>query len=170
MSSPKQLYRIARRALVRIGVKPGIWILDFGARVGNYSIPAAELVTETGKVYALDKDRGSLDELMSNSRHLPQLVRIDTDGGPTIPLTTNSIDVILLFDVLLREPMPYLVEFHRILNPEGILAIYLPIGHRKLIAHTEKASFRLVDKLMQDMVHWDRVEQGTVYLFNPSAN
>jgi len=76
--------------------------------------------------------------------------------------------MIFLFDVFPREPTPYLKEFHRILTLEGILALYLPIGHKKLAIHTENADFKLVDKVIQDMVHWDCVEQGTVYLFKPT--
>ncbi|MCW4051597.1 MAG: class I SAM-dependent methyltransferase, partial [Candidatus Bathyarchaeota archaeon] len=125
-ASDKRLFKVARKALVRIGVKPGLRILDFGARVGNYSLPAADLVTGTGKVYALDKDMESLDELMTHGSHFPQLVRINTDGEPNLPLPKNSTDMILMFDVELNEPAPYLKEFHRVLTPKGILALYLP--------------------------------------------
>ena len=78
--------------------------------------------------------------------------------------------MILLFDVTLREPTPYLKEFLRILIPEGILAIYLPIGHEKLARFAERNGFQLTDILIQDMVHWDLVEQGTVYLFKASKH
>ena len=173
-AADKQLYKVAQRALVRIGVKPGLRILDFGARVGNYSLPAADLVTGTGKVYALDKDRESLDELMTNGSHLPQLIRIDADGGPNIPLPKNSTDMILMFDVDLKEPTPYLKEFHRVLTSKGILALYLPIEDNRdtarceeFVTEVENADFKLVKKVEQEMVHWDWVEEATVYLFQP---
>lgn len=173
-AADKQLSRVAQRALVRIGVNPGSRILDFGARVGNYSLPAADLVTGTGKVYALDKDTESLDELMTNGSHLPQLVRIDTDGGPNIPLPENSMDMILLFDVDLDRPTPYLKEFHRVLTSKGILALYLPIednrdtaGCEDFVTKVKNADFKLVRKVEQEMVHWDWVEEATVYLFQP---
>ena len=168
----KELYQVAHRALVRIGVKPGLRILDFGARIGNYSLPAADLVTETGKVYALDKDRDALDELMTNSNHRPQLVRIDTDGGPHISLPENSTDMILVFDVELNEPAPYLKEFQRVLTSNGILVVYLPIENYRntarrnaFIATIRSTGFRLVRRVQQAMVHWDWVEEATVYLF-----
>jgi tRNA A58 N-methylase Trm61 len=175
-ATDKQLYKVAQRALVKIGVKPGLRILDFGARVGNYSLPAADLVTETGTVYALDKDRKSLDELMLNGNHLPQLVRLDTDGGPDVPLTKHSTDVILLFDVDLNEPTPYLKEFHRVLTSQGILALYLPIESNRDVARCEESvakiensGFKLTRKVEQEMVHWDWVEEATVYLFQPRS-
>ncbi len=163
---------MAHRALVRLGVKPGFRILDFGARIGNYSLPAADLVTETGKAYALDKDRDALNELMIKSNHRPQLVRIDTDGGPYLPLPENSTDMILVFDVELNEPAPYLQEFHRVLTSNGILAVYLPIENYRntarcdaFIATIRSTGFRLVRRVQQAMVHWDWVEEATVYLF-----
>ncbi|MGD8506307.1 MAG: methyltransferase domain-containing protein [Candidatus Bathyarchaeota archaeon] len=176
-AADKQLYMVAQRALIRIGVKSGLRILDFGARVGNYSLPAADLVTGTGEVYALDKDRESLDELMTNVGHLPQLVRIDTDGRPNIPLPKNSVDMILMFDVDLNEPTPYLKEFNRVLTSKGILASYLPIEDNRdtarceeFVAKVKSADFKLLKKVEQEMVHWDWVEEATVYLFQPCVH
>ncbi len=175
-SSDKRLYGIAWRALVKMGVKPGLRILDFGAGVGNYSLPAADLVSGTGKVYALDKDKERLDELMANGSHLPQLVRIDTDGEPNIPLPENTMDMILVFDVCLDEPTPYIREFLRVLTSKGILAVYLPVERGRDQARVEEfvteirnVDFKLVGEVEQDMVHWDLVEEATVYLFQPFA-
>jgi ubiquinone/menaquinone biosynthesis C-methylase UbiE len=47
-----------------IGIKKGQTILDFGCGVGNYTLPAAKLVGESGRVFALDKNEETLDELM----------------------------------------------------------------------------------------------------------
>lgn len=171
-AADKRLYKVARKALVRIGVKPGLRILDFGARVGDYSLPAADLVTGSGKVYALDRDMESLDELMTNSSHLPQLVRINTNGEPNIPLPKNSMDMILMFDVELNEPTPYLKEFHRVLTPKGILTLYLPKEDNRdtarceeFMAKVKSADFKLEEKVEQEMVHWDWAEEATVYVF-----
>jgi len=38
-----------------VGVRGGLTVLDFGCGSGNYSIPAAKIVGEKGKVYTLDK-------------------------------------------------------------------------------------------------------------------
>jgi ubiquinone/menaquinone biosynthesis C-methylase UbiE len=42
------------KILEQIGIQVGANVLDFGAGSGSYSIPAAQLVEPTGKVYAAD--------------------------------------------------------------------------------------------------------------------
>jgi len=49
--------------LEKIGMRSGQRVLDFGARVGHYSIPAAIVVGKTGLIYAMDKEQKGLDEL-----------------------------------------------------------------------------------------------------------
>ena len=41
-------------------------VLDFGCGEGHYTIPDAKVVEERGKVYAVDKNRFTLDELNMN--------------------------------------------------------------------------------------------------------
>ena len=42
------------KILEKIGIRSGWNVLDYGAGPGSYSIPAAQLVGPTGKVYAAD--------------------------------------------------------------------------------------------------------------------
>jgi precorrin-6B methylase 2 len=46
-----------------VGIKEGQTVLDFGCGEGHYAVPAAKLVGEKGKVYAVDKDKQALDRL-----------------------------------------------------------------------------------------------------------
>ena len=39
----------------KLGLKEGQKILDYGCGIGSYTFPAAKLVGEKGRVYALDK-------------------------------------------------------------------------------------------------------------------
>jgi len=54
--------------LQRIGIKSGQSVLDFGCGSGTYTIPVAKIVGKQGKVYALDKDKNELDNLMKKAR------------------------------------------------------------------------------------------------------
>ena len=49
--------------LRKIGIKIGQTVLDFGCRVGHYTIPAAEIVGNSGIVYAIDSEQQALKEL-----------------------------------------------------------------------------------------------------------
>ena len=54
--------------LKEIGIKEGQIILDFGCGAGYYTIPVAKIAGDNGKVYALDKDGNSLDELKNKAK------------------------------------------------------------------------------------------------------
>ena len=49
----------ALEVLRQIGIKRGQTALDFGCGYGTYTILVARIVGEQGRVYALDKDKGS---------------------------------------------------------------------------------------------------------------
>ena len=40
--------------LKEVGIRPGFHVLDYGCGPGSYIIPLAALVSESGKIYALD--------------------------------------------------------------------------------------------------------------------
>ncbi|MCW3980184.1 MAG: hypothetical protein NWF11_01775, partial [Candidatus Bathyarchaeota archaeon] len=68
-------------------------------------------------------------------------------------------------------------EFHRVLTPNGILALYLPIEDNRDTARCEEfmtkarsADFKLEEKVEQEMVHWDWEEEATVYVFKPARD
>ena len=75
-------------ALRKIGVRRGQTVLDFGCGRGNYAIPAAGIVGEEGRVYALDKNQRALDELMrrAENERLRNVTRVDTSGEVEIML------------------------------------------------------------------------------------
>jgi len=56
----KWLQKHAEIFLAEIGIRKGQIVLDFGCNEGNYTIPAARIIGEKGKVYAIDKEGKSL--------------------------------------------------------------------------------------------------------------
>ena len=72
----------------RIGLKPGQTVVDFGCSQGNYSIPAAKVVGNTGRVYALDRDREALRELakLKDADGLSNVIPILIAKDQQIPL------------------------------------------------------------------------------------
>jgi len=116
----------------QIGIRGGQTILDFGCGSGAYAIPAARIVGEQGRVYALDKDKEALDELMQKAKSagLKNIERMDTSGELEIELTDESVDIVLLFDVFHSFYLPQpddrrrlLGEIYRIMKPSAFLAV-----------------------------------------------
>jgi len=54
----------ALEVLQQTGIRRGHTVLDFGFSLGMYTIPAAKILGKQGRVYFLDKDKESPDELM----------------------------------------------------------------------------------------------------------
>ena len=116
--------------LRRIGLRSGQIILDFGARIGHYSIPAAVAVGKDGLIYALDKEQDALNELRRKAQklNLRNITIIHTMGSIALAFETESIDVVLLYDVLhyfnLNERVKLYSEIFRVLKPNGFLSVY----------------------------------------------
>jgi len=108
-------------------------VLDFGCGQGTYTIPAARIVGNDGIVYALDQDKDKIDDLRAESKstELENIQILPTVGGPNIELPDESIDVILLYDVLhswyhprVRQRKEILYELYRVLRSDGLLSFY----------------------------------------------
>jgi ubiquinone/menaquinone biosynthesis C-methylase UbiE len=136
-----------RKVLEEVDIKSGFHILDYGCGPGSYSLAAAELVGESGKVYALDihplairvvRDKASRMGLIN-----VETIHSDSDAG----LPAESLDVVLLYDTFhgLSRPDEVLAELHRVLKLGGVLSFN--DHHMKddeIVARvTEKGLFRL---------------------------
>ncbi len=116
--------------LKKLGLQAGQVVLDFGCRVGHYSIPAAKVVGDSGVVYAVDKEQQVLDSLSQKATEvgLQNIETINTSGDVHLDLNDDLVDVVLLYDVLhyfdkyKREEL--YMEMWRILKDNGLLSVY----------------------------------------------
>jgi ubiquinone/menaquinone biosynthesis C-methylase UbiE len=117
--------RLPRKNILKeVGIKPGFHVLDYGCGPGSYIIPLAELVGESGKVYALDIHPLAIRKVqgIASKKKLANVETILSDCKTG--LHRNSLDAVLLYDVLhhLSDPHKVLKELHRVLKPDGILS------------------------------------------------
>ncbi len=170
--------------LKKIGIRTGQTVLDFGARVGHYTIPAAIVVGKTGLIYAVDKEQNVLDELSRKAKllNLGNIKIIKTNGVVTLDIKAESIDVVLLYDVLhyfkvLEREKLYSEVFH-ILRQNGILSVYpkhviedSPLDQfRQLHLDDVKkeiiySNFKFQEKYCDTISHDDFLDQGCVLNF-----
>ena len=119
------LIRPRMNILKEVGIKPGFHVLDYGCGPGSYLAPLAELVGKEGKIYALDVHPLAIQmvQKIASKKQLENVETILSDCKTGLP--DNSVDVVLLYDVLhdLSNPDKVLEELHRVLKLNGILSI-----------------------------------------------
>jgi len=170
--------------LRKVGVKNAQKVLDFGARVGHYSIPAAIIVGKAGLVYALDKEQDTLIELQRKAQrlNLRNIRIINTTGSVTLACETESIDIVLVYDVLHyfnpNERKQLYLEIFRVLRPMGIFSVYpkhvledAPLNKFSqlklddLIHEIMEANFKFQAEYCGILSHNDSLNQGCVLNF-----
>jgi len=111
--------------LKEVGIEAGFHVLDYGCGPGSYILPLAKLVGKSGKIYALDVHPLAIQAVqrLASRKRLENVQTILSDCKTGLP--PNSVDAILLYDVLhdLDNPSGVLAELHRILKPKGILSL-----------------------------------------------
>ena len=162
--------------LIDIGIEQNHSIIDFGCGKGNYAIPAAKVVGKRGRVYAVDKNKESLDELMQRSKKmgLKNIERIDVSERIEVPLQEEAIDVVLLYDVihLVGNRKKLLTEMHHVSKTNALISVY-PKHHQEdmnmalgdVKEEIESAGFSFERMLYKTLMHNNHLEQGYVLNF-----
>ena len=117
---PRHLY------LEEAGVREGMTVLDFGCGPGSYVQPSAQMVGQSGRVYALDRNPSAI-KMTSDRIAKAGLTNVRTLlSDSATGLRYSSVDVVLLYDIFhhLAEPDVILKELHRVLKPSGILSTH----------------------------------------------
>jgi ubiquinone/menaquinone biosynthesis C-methylase UbiE len=116
--------------LRKAGIRKNHIVLDFGCGVGHYTVPAASVVESKGIVYAIDKEQQAINELRQKAaaNNLKNVKIIETSGKTMLDFESESIDVVLFYDVLHyfgkhnREELYQ--ETYRVLKQDGLLSVY----------------------------------------------
>ncbi len=110
--------------LKEVGIKPGFHVLDYGCGPGGYIAPLAELVGESGKIYALDIHPLAIRKVqnIASKKQMANVETILSDCQTGLP--DNSLDVVLLYDIFhhLSDRDKVLKELYRVLKLDGVLS------------------------------------------------
>jgi ubiquinone/menaquinone biosynthesis C-methylase UbiE len=165
----------AFEVLERTGINRSQLVLDFGCGSGMYTIPAAKIVGEQGRVYALDKDKKALDELVQKAESigLRNIERMDTSRGLEIDLPDESVDVVLLFDVFHSYYFPQtddrrnlLNEIHRIMKSSAFVSVWPKHMESEAKGEIESANFYFEREYSGTLIHNNKDrERGQILNF-----
>ena len=128
-------------------VAEGQTFLDYGCGTGCFSIPAARMVGESGKVFALDCFPRQLEVVTRRSRKEGltniEVILSECDTG----LPDACVDVVWMCDVLheVQDRRAVLEEVHRVLRREGTLVIHDGMKEDRGLSYTEEL-FSLNDR------------------------
>lgn len=131
--------RITGRSIIRKWSEFGIFregqvVLDYGCGTGDFTILAARIVNDSGKVYALDYFKKQLDIVQRRlkKRGIRNVETIHSDNKTGLP--DESVDVVWMCDVLheVRRRKPLIEELHRVLRYGGSLVVYDGMGDKAL--------------------------------------
>ena len=118
-------------------IQPGQTVLEVGCGTGFHTVSAAQLIGDQGCLVAMDGlsdyvERVSERVQAAELRNVRVVKRDAMDTG----LDAESVDTVLLFSVIPSPTLPldrFLAEMHRVLKPEGTLAVTtFPWVHRSI--------------------------------------
>lgn len=111
-------------------LNPDTVLLDLASGVGNYTLPAAEIIGENGAVYAVDLWQEGIEELgyRASELGLKNITAINADASKEIPLEDKFVDTCLIATALhdlaeVNAAEGALGEIARVLKPGGRLVI-----------------------------------------------
>ncbi len=107
-------------------LKPGAVVADVGAGSGAFTMPLANAVSASGKVYAIDIDQGLVDHIAQKAREQKATNVKAVLGSFTDPkLPARDVDVAFIYDVLhhIENRTGYLKNLATYLKPSGRIAV-----------------------------------------------
>ncbi len=116
-------------------VQSGQAILEVGCGTGFFTIPAGRLIGDKGFLVAMDVSSGFIEQVSKKVQSADlNNVRIVKRDALDTGLDDASMESVLLFGVIPFPLLPLnklLPEMHRVLKPEGTMAVWLwpPMVH-----------------------------------------
>jgi ubiquinone/menaquinone biosynthesis C-methylase UbiE len=111
-------------------IHPGQTVFEVGCGTGFFTLPAAQLIGDSGYLIAMDVLQVSVDAVYKKiqTANLKNVRVVKGDAMNTM-LDADSFDAVLIFGVIPAPMLPLnqlLPEMHRILKRDGTLAVWPP--------------------------------------------
>jgi ubiquinone/menaquinone biosynthesis C-methylase UbiE len=113
-------------------ISKGMIVLEIGPGMGFFTIPAARMVGESGKVIAVDIQEKMLKVLDKRARRAGVADRVVTQQvGPDSLGVSEPVDLCIAFYVIHEVPdqRAFLSQVKDVLKPTGKLLVAEPAGH-----------------------------------------
>ena len=139
-------------------IKEGMTVLDLGSAMGFFSIPAARMVGQDGKVVCVDVQEKMIEKLTKRAQRAGILNRIETivcdENSLKLTDYTNKIDFAFALAVVHEMPNVdlFFYETYKALRSNTKFLIGEPKGHvteedfKKTVALAEQNGFKVIDK------------------------
>lgn len=118
-----------QQVLQAVGLAEGMIFADFGCGAGYYTIPAAEMVGEHGRVYAVDILKSSLQDIQGKAKieglRNIQYVWADLEISGSTKIPADSVDIVFLAHIINQSTAhpSILEEARRIIKPDGLIVV-----------------------------------------------
>ena len=126
----RDLLQNPRQSLEKAGLRKEMCVVDYGCGPGSFTIPAAEMAGQEGKVFAVDIHPLAIRAVKQKAsrKGLENVETVLVEGYDT-GIKESSIDRVLLIDTihLIDDPDALFREIHRMLKPDGLL--FMEKGH-----------------------------------------
>ena len=143
------------KILAFAGFEKGQTVADFGCGNGYYPVAAAQLVGDTGMVYAVDVKPGSLEATSSAAKHqnLRNIYTLLHDmEKPGVPIEENTCDSVILSGImhLAKLQKNILRESYRILKTGG--SVIIIEWKKEVLPFGPNINDRVAEDAMREMV------------------
>ncbi len=166
-----------RLALKQAGLRQGMSFVDMGCGSGYFVSPAAKIVGDMGKIYAIDILRSALDHVKSKARmegnRNIKVIWADLEKVGSTKIKPGVADMIFVSSTLhqVEKKESILEEAKRIMSPGGKLVIFewetsaIPFGPRSrhriseddVIAICREHGLKLYDAFKPGKYHYGLV-------------
>ncbi|MCL5435886.1 MAG: class I SAM-dependent methyltransferase [Patescibacteria group bacterium] len=170
----KQKFLDPEKLLLEAGLKSGLTVADLGCGNGFFTLPAAKIVGDSGKVWAVDVLEDTLSKVMSlvriNRHKNVRTLHYDLESGRASSIGDLACDFAIIGKVLpqLQQPQNFIREVYRILKTGALVLLVewkkqqSSIGPSYESRMTEEAAsglftkqgFKLVKALPADSYHY----------------